>query len=377
MTQLDFLPSETLSHILHCAAECGLSSLLALAATSQRLHAIYTVHQLPLLQLALDASYGPLEDVIQLVTHNASQPAHLVRAAPLSYALMKTIIDVGRIAKRWEEIYPFKKWQGANSVHRRLLNAKERRALRRAIYRIWLYSKAFHTPKFSRFTRRIPQIQILRAKLLYGWTVTDLAEIMDVHAILRKVLAENVCPSNARVQKKVEARYGEEYASSLFFGNQAISMVSQTQSNGSTYYQHLPPSQPDSRYMIGIHHDPALEAYGDDIRYANRPKHMIRLKLIQHHSHYYRIADMLKLDPSHILHLYEHTSNKASVEAYVNSVTRCHDRIYVNPDWFKDNGESLGESIHNILAERGVDVREVQCDLDEGLVGVALVDVNA
>jgi len=86
---------------------------------------------------------------------------------------------------------------------------------------------------------------------------------------------------------------------------------------------------------------------------------------------------MLKLNPSQILHLYEHTSSKASVEAYVESVTRCHEGVYVNPDWFKDNGESMGESIHNILAERGVDVREMQCDLDEGLVGVALAAVNA
>jgi len=86
---------------------------------------------------------------------------------------------------------------------------------------------------------------------------------------------------------------------------------------------------------------------------------------------------MLKLDPRQILHLYENTSSKASVEAYVDSVTRCHDRVYVNPDWFRDNGESLGESIHNILAERGVDVREMQCDLDEGLVGIASIAVNA
>ena len=50
-------------------------------------------------------------------------------------------------------------------------------------------------------------------------------------------------------------------------------------------------------------------------------------KLTRNHSHYYRIADMLKLDPSHILHLYEHTSSKASVEAYVDSVTRCHERV--------------------------------------------------
>jgi len=86
---------------------------------------------------------------------------------------------------------------------------------------------------------------------------------------------------------------------------------------------------------------------------------------------------MLKLDPFQILHLYENISSKASVEAYVDSVTQCHDHVYVNPDWFRDNGESLGESIHNILAERGVDVREVQFDLDEGLVGVALKAVNA
>lgn len=82
---------------------------------------------------------------------------------------------------------------------------------------------------------------------------------------------------------------------------------------------------------------------------------------------------MLKLDPEQILHLYEHTFTKSEVEAYVQEVSSCtDDNVYTNPQWFHNNGETLGETIQQVLYERGVDVQDFEDDVSEGWYGVAL-----
>ena len=81
---------------------------------------------------------------------------------------------------------------------------------------------------------------------------------------------------------------------------------------------------------------------------------------------------MLKLDPHHILYMYEHTSSKAQVEEYVNMVTSSFNNTIVNPDWFRNNGETLGESIHQWLCDRGMDVQDFETELDECAIGVAM-----
>jgi len=82
---------------------------------------------------------------------------------------------------------------------------------------------------------------------------------------------------------------------------------------------------------------------------------------------------MLKLDPAQILHLYTSTFSKAQVEAYVYSTTSaCSNGIYVSPDWFYDNGETLGESVYQCLDARHIVVDDFELDLDECRTGVAL-----
>jgi hypothetical protein len=82
---------------------------------------------------------------------------------------------------------------------------------------------------------------------------------------------------------------------------------------------------------------------------------------------------MLKLTPQQILHLYEHTFTKIQVEAYVQEISSYSDNnVYTNPQWFHNNGETLGETIQHVLHERGVDVQDFEYDVGEGWYGVAL-----
>jgi hypothetical protein len=265
----EYLPSETITHIFNSTAtECGIPAVLALSRSSHRLHQIFLVKRLSLLTSAVDTTYGPLQDTIQLVTQNSSQAPNTSRNVPISIALLRDIIQMGKTARRWEDIYSLKRWQGEQSVDRRLLTSDERRVFRRAIYRIWLYSKAYHNPYFTRNIRRLPKVQEARAKLLHGWSLEELGEILDVKEVFRRVLSSNVCPSNTRVTKKVEARYGQEHAVNLFFSTAQSGFTAQNQLgllNGSTHHQYLTPSR-GSRYMISSRHDPAMEGFGDDIR---------------------------------------------------------------------------------------------------------------
>lgn len=272
LSAFELLPTETLANILHVTAhECGLPTLLALASTSYRLHEVYVLHRSALNASALDTTYGPIQDVIQLATHNASQDPHIMRNVPLNAALERDIVQLGETALRWEEIYAFKKWHGERSLNRRLLTNEERCRFRRAIYRIWLYGEAYHNPHFSRYTRRVLQVQSKRLQLLQGWSTAQLAEIVDVQRILRRVLAVNVCPSNGRVEKKVQARYGQEHALNLFFNPDSDLRSRSAQLgylSGATHYQHQAQWNRNTRYITNAQHDPGEEGFGDDVRYG-------------------------------------------------------------------------------------------------------------
>ncbi|KAK2839176.1 hypothetical protein FQN49_006397, partial [Arthroderma sp. PD_2] len=187
-------PTELLLQIFQSCA--SIADVLNLALTCRRFHGIFASSQkLPLLAFAAEAEYGPLKDIIQLVTQNSSQPAHMIREAPLSINLLQQIVAVGRVAKKWEEIYPVKKWK-VDFEDRRLLTDDERHTLRRAIYRLWLYSRAFHNPLYPRASRAVPGVVRERAELLHNWSTSELAEMEDTRLVIREVVQNHICPSN-------------------------------------------------------------------------------------------------------------------------------------------------------------------------------------
>ncbi|KAF2630317.1 hypothetical protein BU25DRAFT_256075 [Macroventuria anomochaeta] len=339
----------------------SVNDVLALSITCRRFRNISLSSQrLAILEHAAEAQYGPLLDLTQLLIHNSSQPAHIIRTAPFSLALLRQIVHAGRIAAKWCDIYPFKKWKH-NYESRRLLTSSERYRLRRAIYRTWLYSRAFHNashPRESRVTR--PVIQ-KRAALLHNWTTLEIAEIADINMIIRDVVQNNICPSNGTIARKFKKRHPHNDQSLLFnihlnypppapspaaynpFTNQTPATNLWTHFNTTPTYTSRYTS-PASKFALHQTHNVGAEGWGDDI------------------SHYYVIEDYMKLDPEQVLWLKENAPLKGMVEGYVRLLG----------GWFENNGATLGQTVDWVLDERGESVVEFAELIAEGRLGVAV-----
>jgi hypothetical protein len=356
---LQNLPTELLLQVFRSCD--SISDVLHLSATSRRLHRVLaSSSKIPILMRVANTEFGPLHDIIQIVTQNASQPAHLVREASFSDALLKQVIQVGRVAQKWEAIYPVKKWK-TDYANRRLLTSEERFRLRRAVYRLWLYNRAFHVDKFDRFSRRLRNVVVERAQLLHNWTTEELAEIEDVRMVIRDVVQNHICPSNGNIQRKFHKRYPENThplsfnihlnyrptlsTTSRFFEN--------TSNNDTFFHSHYTPASSlslSSKHQSSLasklrsdpFHDPGMEGWGDEI------------------PHYYIVQDMLKLAPAQILWLREHAPLKEHVEEYVHSLG----------DWFRNNGETFADTLVWVMNERGEDVEEIRMAIEERDLGI-------
>ncbi|EMD67736.1 hypothetical protein GGP41_007604 [Bipolaris sorokiniana] len=338
----------------------SVTDVTALSSTCKRFRNIYSSSQkLAILESAAEAQFGPLHDLTQLLTHNASQPAHIFRSVPFSLALLTQIVTYGRVAEKWCEIYPFKKWKH-NFESRRLLTPNERYSLRRAIYRIWLYSCAFHNPAHPRELRATRLILLKRAALLHNWSTCDLAEIADIHNVIREVVQSNICPSNGTIARKFKKRHpGNEHgllfnihlnypptAPQAYNPFTTSNPLSTHFNNTNTYTSRFAAT----KYSLSPSHEVGAEGWGDDI------------------PHYYVVEDYLKLDPAQILYLKENAPLKGMVENYVRSL--CHEY-----DWFSNNGETWVQTLEFVLDERGEDVGEFMDAIAEGELGVAVAEV--
>ncbi|KAK2789310.1 hypothetical protein FQN53_002152 [Emmonsiellopsis sp. PD_33] len=368
---LDTLATELLLQIFRSCN--SIADVLNLSLTCRRLHGIFAGSQkLPILADAANAEYGPVEDIIQLITQNSSQPAHISREAPLSVPLIQQIVHVGRVAKKWEEIYPLKKWK-VDFENRRILNNEERFMLRRAVYRLWLYSRAFHGQLFPRTSRTLPSVIHERAELLHNWSPSDLAEIEDMRLVIREVVQNQICPSNETIQRKFRKRYPDGGAST--FANIHVNYAPPMTSNPFSILASQPKSAhasssfEDSNYFRNLHirtnnsthtlistatnkyatkfrsdlyHEPGTEGWGDQIH------------------HYYVVEDMMKLDPSQVLWLRENAPLKEQVERYVRSMG----------DWFENNGDTFGQTLEWVLRERGDEYMDLHFAIVDGEIGI-------
>ena len=303
------------------------------------------------------------------MTHNASQPVHLLRPwPPQSLALLQRLLTVGRVANKLVSIYPSQKWHGTSSPSCRFLTIKESYRLRRAIYRLWLYTKAFHLSSYTRQTRLQPPIVRSRAALLRPWAAPELAEMLDAHNILRALLAYHICPSNGTVLRRYKARYPHEQ-------NPVITPAQPR--NGSTlrmeleYQAQFFHGNPQVSKMLSgadrrIGSAMALEGWGDEI------------------GHYYVVEDMLKLSPDHIVWLFEHVNNTAQTPTSATSwldgevddgLLGAKDKVKgfveaVGGEWFENNGETFGETVAFVMGQRGEEMQELRQAVEEGEMGV-------
>ncbi|KAI9372165.1 Brix domain-containing protein [Aspergillus egyptiacus] len=349
--------------LLHIFRSCETTSdVLNLASTCRRFRAVFNrSNKLQILMDVAGSEFGPLDDIIQIVTYNTSQPAHIFRTAPLTTSLLKQIVKIGRVAQKWEIIYPIKKWK-LDFENRRSLSDEERFRLRRAIYRLWLYHRAFHTPDYDRYSRNLRSTVVERAQLLHNWSTPDLAEIEDVRLIIGDIVQNHICPSNGTIQRKFRKRYPESNHQLTF----NIHLNYPTNDALTPYGGFDPNTNPDyitnhyfytnhsatftnssakyrSRFRNDLFHEPGAEGWGDEI------------------PHYYIVQDMMKLDPRQVLWLREHCPLKEQVEAFVLSLG----------DWFRENGETFGDTLEWVMRERGDDIEEFRTAIAERELGVA------
>ncbi|KAF9886632.1 hypothetical protein FE257_011272 [Aspergillus nanangensis] len=347
--------------LLHVFRSCDtILDVLNLSSTCRRLRHIF--HQSNKLQTFVkiaEIEFGPMHEIIQLVTQNSSQPAHLTRTAPMNIALLKQAVQIGRVAQKWETIYPIKKWK-TDYENRRSLTDNERYRLRRAIYRLWLYHRAFHVRLYDRFTRNFPHVVTERAQLLHNWSTAELAEIEDLRAVIGDVVQNHICPSNGTIQRKFHKRYPGTNHQLTFNIHLNYPSSDPTSAYGflnpnpnpnpvdSHFHTAHPsnftesPAKYRSRFRNDLFHDPGYEGWGDEI------------------PHYYVVQDMMKLDPGQVLWLREHAPLKEQVEGYVRSLG----------DWFRENGETFGDTFEWVMKERGENVEEVRMAVEDREIGI-------
>ncbi|KAL8739372.1 MAG: hypothetical protein Q9190_007829, partial [Brigantiaea leucoxantha] len=337
---LTTLPAETLIQILYALP--SIPTVFALTQTSRRLHALLSLpaHRLPILFSAASRQFSPLPPLFQLLTHNSSQPAHIPRPEPQqSQPLLKQILHIGSVANAWADIYPFIHWRDSDrAASRRFLSEDERMRVRRAVYRIWLYSAAFHNRSYVRTSRALATVVRERAALLRRWSSAELREVLDLQNTMRAILEDWICPSNRAVRRELRERFGENPL--------------------------LPPPPPmfhphktnaHARYPTMVKNGKLLpttttgdgggagcwdEGWGDDI------------------SHYYVIEDMLKLDPGQILRLY-HGALLDSDRSGSSHRIRVESLVSELGEWFENNGETMKETVAVVLGDRGEDCGDV------------------
>ncbi|KAI9792326.1 MAG: hypothetical protein M1816_002551 [Peltula sp. TS41687] len=344
------LPNELVLHVFQVCP--SVPDVLNLASSCRHFRHVYQASQkLPILFRAAEADLGPLPDAIQLVTHNDAQPAHLHRHVPLSLALLKQLLSVGRVAKKWEALYPAKKWK-TNYEDRRLLSSTERYLLRRAIYRLWLYGRAFHNRNHPRLTRLQRSVVLERAELLHNWPMAELAEMEDVRAVIREVVERHICPSNGTVQRKFRKRFpggAEQQHQQLMFNIHLnyppppqTMMLFQQHFHATHHHVTTGNNKYFAKYMPTGQHEPGAEGWGDEI------------------PHYYVVEDMLKLDPGQIMWLRENAPLKGQVEMFVRGLG----------EWFENNGETFGQTLDWVLRDRGTELQLMKQGIEREEMGI-------
>jgi hypothetical protein len=352
--------------LLHIFRSCdSIFDILNLATSCRRLHRVFnSTSKLHILASVAERQFGPLNDAIQVVTQNESQPAHIIRHAPMSDSLLEQVIQLGLVACKWETIYPFKKWK-IDFENRRSLTNEERLRVRRAVYRLWWYHSAFHSRAYDRHSRSLRHVVLERAQLLHNWSTQELAEIEDLRLVMGDIVQNHICPSNGTIQRKFRKRFPDSSQQPLFnihLNHPRSSTTSLSLHNhsffekgpGASIQQYFHTAHPNnhaestaktrSRFRNDLSHDPGYEGWGDEI------------------PHYYIVQDMLKLDPGQILWLRDHALLKEQVEEYVWSLG----------EWFRDNGETFGDTMEYVMNERGLDIREIRSAIVNRDMGIIL-----
>ncbi|KAG9236136.1 hypothetical protein BJ875DRAFT_494419 [Amylocarpus encephaloides] len=284
---------------------------LHLAQTSIKNHRTLLGRRMPILEQAMNNSYGPLSELVKLVISNEQEKSRRPMGTELrrnnmvnrivetpdqpnlTIELLKKMIEYGKVVEKWAEVYPRLRWRFGSS-NRRLLHAHESERLRRALYIHWTYTTLFHDQTYTQFapdppiasSREDPRLRLLRT-----YSSVSLAQLSELHFHIVQAIELDLYPSNQVIMD---------------------------------HYSHSIPWR-------------SLEklAWGER---GNDYWHLVR--------------SIIKFNPRDLLHLIEHTTTK----------TQRADFLHAQGLHFPDTPETLNDSLRIVTLERAQEAK-AQCDV--------------
>ena len=304
-----------------------------------------TSQRLTLFFDALDATDGPVQDIIQLLTQNNNQLLHVQRTPPLSFALLSQVSGVACVARRYVDLYPRYRWPEGDTIHRRCLDSVEARRLQRAVYRVWIYAKAFHQSSHQ-ITPTTSCVATDRLRLLRTWSNHELLELEDVRGLMEQLVATEICPTDGEVYSRVPEDAPRFQLSLQYPHLRPISTSTSAHedlfhySRNSDHTIHSPTAQ-----EIRFRH---MEGWGTDLE------------------NYHVVQSMLKFSPAQILCLLDNAICRGDVERFIEQ--QAPDRC------FFDSGSLLFQDWVTILQNRGIDVQRAREAVWNGNAGILCAD---
>jgi hypothetical protein len=284
-------------------------SVISLSKTCKQFHAAFESSQkLNILQIVIRRDFDPLEEAIQVVTYNESEPAYQYRDPAISLALIKQLYTVGSTVNKWCDIWPLLRWREDTSS-RRLLLPHELTRLRRALFRYWLYTVAYHSPQFLSLDHGFPIASASDRRLTFirRYDDDEIMELAEVQWVFEQMVHNDICPTNAMLHRRyLQTTPGHN---GLFFGNYE------------TFSMHGP-SGDKIRYKVSVYDLPkklAHEAWGNYEQQAGT------------------VADIMKLSPEHLLRLRDLGCKKERVE-YLETLK---EGFHEHPGTFRDALEAV------------------------------------
>jgi hypothetical protein len=258
------LSTEILQKIYEYAT---VKDVIHLAQTSKKNYQAFLGRRLHILELAMYTSYSPLPELVKLVVANEPHKGRKLLSTEhrrmatvnniiqtqgvlkLTIELIIKMVQYGKVADRWSELYPRIRWRH-NSSNRRFLRSHEQDRLRGAIYRYWTYNTVFHDQLFIHHDPNLPRsVDDPRFRLLRTYSTIELVQLTEFIDKMQQIIQVDLYPSNAMVRS-----------------------------------QYLHPVPPKALANMG---------WGDGDQ------------------HQCLVLDLMKYSPSDFLHLYENTTTKA------------------------------------------------------------------
>ena len=336
MPLLRDLPAETILDIYSACS--SIYDVLNLSQTCKRLHGLLpTSKKLPVLLAVTENNAGPTFDIVQLLTVNDVQAAHEIRQPPISYSLLRNIISVSYAAQEWQEIYPMSKWD-KNYADRRVLNSAEQHSLRRAIYRLWLFSRAFHNCNYVRESRLLANTMTQRCRLLRSWSTEELAEIEDFRSVVRSVLESTLLGTDLphwELEPLFPGSFHQQRGALSLSSRMCLYPATRPKNVFHTSYDDTAFVRPGPTGLCG---------WTDEI------------------DRFYVLEDLMKLDPEQVLWFRDIACLDVRVSSHVTPL---------GEEWFMNNGETFSATFESVLSDRGESPEEIRRLIASGDLGIA------